>query len=309
MEVAATGDSYQVGRTLYQMLAPMLLAHDVTPNAGYYAEVKAWMAALKPNVIDRNTAEQPSDGYREIIWLNEPDLVGFYATDNNKLDEITSHNTIALWTLWADRVGDTAERDYWLDYLENDYTPKWAARSSNPSPPTDNLAHSRSASVLTCWCLYLLTANMDYLVLTNEYWDAFVFFNVLRDVTIGAETGVLWNHSNNAPNDIPQATNYARYTVTSLYLLHYLECPNVDQTLIDKVTVTIRENVMNNGAVSFADFIDGTGVSMNGQMVHSDFWLYAKHDDTDEIVDIATVLKDSMSGSFHIQACMVAAGL
>lgn len=308
------GSSQSVARPIFQMAVPMLLAHDVSPTAGYYAEVKTWFAALKPNLIDRDDEFQAGDGYRELIWLLEPETSEFYRKDANRFEEVMCHQMIALWTLWTEREGDTAERDYWLDYLLLDYIPKWISRGFVvESPMTEGIAHGRVASALTSWCLYLLTSNAHYLERADTYWSLFVSECELLDVAIGAETGILWNHSPNAPNDFPQATNYARYSVTSLYLLHYLSYPNASQALIDKVTVTIRENVMNNGAVSFADFIDGTGTALNGQIAQSAFWLYAKYDNTGAIAEISALLNTAMDGDVQrrlfIPACMVAAGL
>ena len=311
LDTAASEDSYQIGRTLGIFIIPMMMAHEARPAKGYYDYVKTVMAVIKPTFIDHSTSRDPGgDGFRDILWKNDPSVTSLYNTDYNNLDETMMTSLFALWALWAQREGDTAERLYWLTAVEETLD-KWVSRGQPAEHPLDdNLAHSRIRAVLLYWCLFGLTSDEAwYNAAIYEYG---FFDDYLYTQAVGAETATLWNHQFATPTVDPQKNTYARYTAEALYILNYLGFPLVTDTTIDQIGVMLRGIDYTNFPTTVADKIDGTGTPAfsNTKSAQANFWYYADREanllsiaeDINDLVETGTQQNSSIPG------CLVAAG-
>jgi hypothetical protein len=312
MDTAASEDSYQIGRTLPISLIPIMMAHETRPAKGYYDYVKTVMAVIKPTFIDHSTSRDPGgDGFRDILWKNDPSVTSLYNTDYNNLDETMMTSFFALWALWAKREGDAAESTYWQTAVEETLD-KWISRGQPAEHPLDdNLAHSRIRSALLYWCLFGLTSDEAWSDAAAYEYNFFT--NYMYTQAVGAETATLWNHQYTVPTDDPQKNTYARYTAEVLYLLNYLGFTPVTNTIVNQVGIMLRGIDYADFPTTVADKIDGTGTPAfsNTKSAQANFWYYADREAALAIIaeDINDLVETGTQQNPSIPGCLVAAGL
>lgn len=149
--IAASGDSYLVGRFGNMLETSYVLAYRETGDRQLMSYVDKFMNQLKGAVADHNR-----DGFRDILFKQEGP---YYHTDEQKMDEMLSHGTIAALTLALKQAGYSSTASWWITYLKNDFVPKWEKRVTKLHP----LTHPRANFIRYYYAMYKLTGDGSYL--------------------------------------------------------------------------------------------------------------------------------------------------
>jgi hypothetical protein len=290
----------ETGRGFKSSLSACLLLFDKTDDSRYYD-----FAAARVETIISLLDDFDSDSYREFKYIRPGD------EGQDGLNDSLAFSALALMAYWAHREGDTVLRDSVVDFLVNDMEPQYGG-----AVPADNLTHPRVAAVESNWCLYLITGEQRYLDAANTWWADFV--SVTQEIDVGGETALIWDHrcpiaEPTHPSLGIQATNYALYTMISLYMLNHLGFAPATAALLEKVEATIRLLILAEYPTRIAEYIDGTGGAFEvmSAVQSPAHWLYAGIGGGGFIRQVAEAMRDGgdLDGAiFNMPAAMAIAG-
>lgn len=275
--IASSGDLYQIGRTLNLHVTAMLTALRVTGDLRFLDEVDRVMELARRELKDYN-----NDGYLNWRWLYDPSSV-LCGNDHHKMDEMLAHTTVAA-AAYALQVNGQFNPVYaqhaafWLDYLENHFFPKWAARGGIDKSLTHPFAHFMRMN----YYMYRLTGGTAYLNEAER--RAGVIDGMMAERNTAHGVAFTWDHRVPNMGKEPwgcQPTGYASFTVNALtdmalegfsyyasddYMRHY--------------TITYRDLVLKYGTNQMAGNVCGSGTESFGKFLFSGMAAMAYWDDT-----------------------------
>lgn len=265
LEAAASGDLYQIGRVVNVHVSTVMQVFRITGDLGLLDEIDRTMQVVRSTLKDTN-----GDGYLNWTWLHDPGNSQWYGDDYHTMDEDMTHGLIAavawLYQENRDQVSpngvDYSERaDFWLGYLQNDFEPKWRARSKTTGYDYlyTELMHPYLQTVRYYHYMNLLTGDPGYGTEAQKLADA------LNSEFLAVPTpngpAFVWGQGVQGEESYVhyfQPTIYAAYTVqTILELAAEGMQPFTSLPFLTELARGITTFVIDNGATDFAVDVGG----------------------------------------------------
>ncbi|MBN2306142.1 MAG: hypothetical protein JXQ72_16785 [Anaerolineae bacterium] len=186
-ESAASGCLYRIGRGLNPHITALMTALRVTGDLRFLDEIDRLMEIARRELRDYN-----NDGYLNWRWLYETDSI-YYGKDTHEMDEMLAHSTVAA-AAYALRVNGQfnsryrTHADFWQNYLDNQFFPKWAARGGIDK----SLAHPYAQFMRTEYYMYQLTGKQWYL--DEAIHRADVLDSMMNVFNSPSGPGFTWDH-------------------------------------------------------------------------------------------------------------------
>lgn len=262
---AASGDLFSLGRFFNVHVTTLLHALRVTKDLALLDEVDRLMEIARTQLADYN-----ADGFRNFRYLNRNDDPGqpFYNDDYHEMDEILTHSLIAAV---AAALNENASFDprydehakFWLDYLKNDFEPKWRARNEVPfGLPfiSKNLMHPYVQFIRYNYYMYKLTGDTAYYSEANRMAD--LVPRQVREIYTTGGPAYVWNQ-----RFLPEAGDsetlscqpfvYLQYTFQAFQDLALEGFSVFNDAFMQRVATSMTALVMEDGYSSFAEDICG----------------------------------------------------
>jgi hypothetical protein len=270
---AQSGDVYGYGRTLNTSMTTILQMLRVTGDRQLLDEVdrlaQLMRAKLKDSsILTHGGSTYQADGYLNWQWLNPGDP-NYYGTDVHVMDEMLTHSLVASYAyafhLNRDLDPRYAERaQFWTNYLKNHFEAKWRKRNNKATgfPFLEkNLAHPYMQFVRYHFYMAKLTGDNAY---ENEALRmAGNIKNQIKEVSTPIGTGAVWAHGMTTLGSTStgiQSTTYARYTVQGAADLAAEGFSIFGEAgYMEKIAVTLANNVMDGNLSAYAAYINGSG--------------------------------------------------
>lgn len=265
--LAARDDLYLLARPLRDRIKAILLAFRLTGDLRLLDGVVKWLDISKGKLAvgyrnhDPSVVTWDASPFRCWVVAHSGFPTTIYGTDLTPMNEVKWHATIAevTYALFLN-LGNTSpagynyttEYNFWLDYLTNDFVPKWSGggtadwrdtyrgvrRTPNYSTPHHRAGagewpivinggemHSSVSSTNLAWFMWKLTGNVNAFDEFNLYtgWWLDIDSVTAEDPTYG--TCRLWPHtcpSQGSGSNYAQPATYVAYTPMDL-LTTYLE--------------------------------------------------------------------------------------
>ncbi|MCB0311543.1 MAG: hypothetical protein KDD42_09920, partial [Bdellovibrionales bacterium] len=271
-ERCGSNDSYFLSRFVAERSLALFNALLATGDQFFLDEVaNCWDIAREDLSDDWCGAPDDSPGIVDRGWVYKGDGdtgSSNYCKDNHNMEEAMLHGWIGFMAYVFDKNreitapdGETygEKADFYLDYLLNDFLPKWTRRVGGNDIATWNsfsgaykrLTHPRSRQALTAQTLFMLTGDSFFQDRLN---DIEVDFSRIMNY-VPTSDAYKWPHEVRDANGNPimpgttgpsgwQRMNYSEYTLNSLLILHTLgEGRWSLQAEMQKLTRTLRDVV------------------------------------------------------------------
>ena len=310
---AASNDTYRYGRYLNLHFAQLMLALRATGDLKILDEIARLTERMADELDDTN-----GDGY--LNWIYQHGDSSYVGDDEHEMDDLLTHSSIAA-VMYAFHVnrdlpspsGDYdygALADFWLDYLQNHYEPKWRDRNdqSDGFPFTGkHLAHPRANAIRLHYYMGLVSGDEGYIEWANELARMIDENFVTTDSPSGE--AFVWCHSTEKCL-YAQPTNYVRYTGTAVLELALEGVYNFGSDgYLEHIANGITGFIVDNGAEDLAPDISGNeereGIPIrdgtDGDRDRIDLFpplsIYAAFDHTGELREVAMDVYSDMEPS------------
>ena len=262
---AASGDLFSMGRFLNVHITTLLSALRVTKDLALLDEVDRLMEMARAELADTN-----ADGFRNFRYLNRTDgsSASLYGDDYHEMDEILTHSLIAAvaYALAENASFNTRYKEhaqFWLDYLKNDFEPKWRERNDVPfGLPfiSKNLMHPYVQFIRYNLYMYKLTDDTAYWSEANRMAD--LVPRQVREVYTTGGPAYVWNQRFLPEADTDQTLScqpfvYLQYTFQAFQDLAMEGFSVFDDAFMQHVATSMTALVMEDGYRSFAEDICG----------------------------------------------------
>jgi hypothetical protein len=303
-EAAASGDLYQIGRTLNVNITALLTAFRITGAPALLGEVDRLMEIARGQLQDYN-----DDDYLNWRWLRET-TSSYYGDDRHPMDEMLAHSYLPevayALRLNVDLNPDyAAHADFWEDYIVNQFLKKWQERGGLDR----SLTHPYTHFMRMYYYLSLLTGDQSYLAEAERRGD--VLNSMMREIDSRYGVGYIWDHRVPDMGDTPlgcQPTVYALLTVTAfqdLALEGYGRY--ADPGYMEHYAVTFRDFVLQYGTDQLAGDICGEGDEGFEKFLLSGLSGLAAWDDTGLIQNLAVEAYTDNENADHPQRIFIPA--
>ena len=268
---AQSNDTYKYGRTLNFNVTTILQMLRVTGDRQLLDEVDRLSQLMRVQLKDWSIltyggSTYQADGY--LNWQYNYDA-GYIGTDAHVMDEMLAHSLVAAYAyaFYVNRDLDPryAERaQFWTNYLKNDFEAKWRKRNNKPTgfPFMEKLlAHPYMQFVRYHYYMAKLTGDKAYE--DEALRMAGNIKNQIKEVSTPIGTSAIWAHGMtllgaNSPGI--QSTSYARVTVQGAADLAAEGFSIFGQAgYMDRIAVTLANNIMDGNLSAYAAYIDGSG--------------------------------------------------
>lgn len=242
---ALSGDMYRIGRSFNTAITTLLAFVRKTGDRTVWNEVNLYMDLLAATITDHD-----NDGYTSIRWwMPGQESNTYWGTDIHPMDNILCHSLVAAYTwalIEANDPGDNARHDFWIDYLFNNFIPRWALREGNKNGlPFKDLTHPYTALVRLNYYLALIAGHIgedttQWSASASEYMQ-----HLVETVFVEDGQNYTWDHRVPSYGHEPlgcQSAEYASLTMISLFDL-YLEGYDI-QLDMAKFANTWRDRVL-----------------------------------------------------------------
>ena len=268
---AQSNNTYRYGRTMNTHMTTIMQMLRVTGDRQLLDEVDRLTQLMRAQLKDWSITTYGSTTYKTDGYLNwQYDYdAGYTGTDVHEMDEMLTHSLVAsyAYAFHVNRDLDPryAERaQFWTNYLKNHFEAKWRKRKNIPTgfPFLEKkLAHPYMQFVRYHYYMAKLTGDKAYeteaLRMTGN------IKNQIKEVSTPIGTSAIWAHGMTLLGGTAtgiQSTSYARYTVQGAAEMAAEGFSIFGQAgYMDRVAVTLANNIMDGNLSAYAEYIDGSG--------------------------------------------------
>lgn len=275
--LAASDNLYEYGRLVQTHVSALLTAFRLTGDLALLDRVDQLTQLMRARLDDswrgvrQGNRREGRDGYLNWVWGNSTSK-HHLGKDLHETDEMRAHALVAE-VAWAFRLNrdlaspsgiDYGERsDFWLDYLQEHFEPKWRERNEVAWPRFPFLqrpyVHPTLAFTKYHYFMYLLTDSPVYLDEAVRLSD--ILFSEFREVETETGPALVWRRSitsQGGDENYLMPTAYSSLVIVDALALHLEGFYAWSDARLPKGLATmIAEFLIDNGAVDFARDIGG----------------------------------------------------
>ena len=251
-KLAATGDVYQIGRSLNMNLTSVMLAYRETGDRDLVRHIDKMMDIARGKLRDTN-----GDGYKNWLHKTRTDSSSnkHLGKDTHEMNEILTHGFVASMAYTLKQAGYSSSARFWTDYLKNDFEAKWRKRSGRRSsfPFIDHeLMHPTVNMIRYHYYMYKLTGDSDY------YKEAKRMASKVKGTMRSSDGGYVWAHRAGDRSGC-QSMTYVKYTTSALADLSTASSSLFDSSFMKRVAYTMARKALRSSSGSLASNICGSG--------------------------------------------------
>lgn len=293
-ELAGSNDTYKLGRQFNDYISALMAAFRATGDLSLLDEADRLMEIARGQLKDTN-----GDGYLNWLWKHEPSSE-YYNKDTHRMDEAMTHSLVAMMAYalksnasFKSKYAEHAQ--FWGDYMENHYIPKWEKRGGT----NNTLTHPNVSEMRMYYYLFKLTGKSSYLEEAKKREDRLAeHFQTSPDVN----AAYIWTHRISTTDPLGwQPVNYAHYVMN---FIEDLAMEGVGRfksdSYMEHFAATWRDLVYTDGTSTMSDLIDGSG--SRGFSIYNNAGL-ARWDKTQKLFELNE--KAYQENKIHVPAYML----
>lgn len=280
-EMAVSGDQYNIGRTLNNYVSTLMMVFRVTGDLALLDEVDRQMELARSQLRDDD-----GDGYVNWRWTREPDLELYYNKDTHEMDEMLAHSWIPA-AIYAMRLNEAynpvykEHADFWMDYLLNDFFPKWEARGGLER----SLTHPFSQYTRLYFYMWRLTGEQAYLDEANRRAD--LLDSMMVEVPTANGIAFTWDHRVKGMGNGPLGCQPSVYAIQTTGMFQELALEGfsryADDAYMAHYATMLRDLVLKAGIDHLSNDICGDGEESFGKYMISTYPALGMWDPTGRI--------------------------